>query len=343
MNAPLLGLLIGILFGAASQAGRFCLLRGMKGAVGGNDLSALRAFGIAMAVAILTTQIMAANGATDLAASLPMRPRYSVAGLLSGGAIFGIGMVLANACGARAVVLAVGGNLRAGLAVIALAVAAQASQTGVLAPLRNWVQGFAVVEPAALSLPDLLAGAGLGAGLATFLATGLPVLLLLGLGLPLLRERPREAALAAVIGLAVAAGWWATHITNDPFDPRILTSISFVGPMGDGLLWLMLSTGRALGFGVTVIAGTAMGAFAMARISGGFRLHLPESPGSAMRAVAGGIAMGFGGVLALGCSVGQGLSGISTLSLASLVAFLGIVSGIAIGLAVKRQSERTPS
>lgn len=334
MNAVLLGLALGGVFGAAARSGRFCLLRGMRGVMAGGDLSAIRAFALAMAVAICATQALSLSGVIDLAAALPLRGRFSWSGALGGGAIFGIGMVLANACGARSVVLAAGGNLRSVLVLLCLGLGAQASLTGVLAPLRVSLQSGGAAEPAARSLPQLFPA--LEPRLATVLVAGLLVLALAALSLPLLRTQRRQAASAAIIGLTIAGGWWIGFATDDPFDPKTLASISFVGPMGDGMLWLMLSTGRALSFGVAIVAGTALGALAAALLARDFRVEAVGSGGQMLRAMAGGILMGFGGVLALGCSIGQGLGGVSTLSLASLVAFSGILAGIAVGLVVVR-------
>lgn len=325
MSAVALGLVLGAIFGAAARAGGFCLLRGVQGLRPGGELSALRAFALAMLVALLATQGLNLAGGTDLAAAMPLRAGNPWPSMAAGGVIFGIGMVLANACGARSLVLLAGGNLRALLVLLCLGLATQATLTGVLAPLRLAVQGLGQGAPAAPSLPQALAGAGIAFPL--LVSVAVPALLLGWFALPLLRRNPREAAMAAVIGLSIAGGWWITHATDDPFDPRPLTSLSFVGPMGETLLWTMLSTGRPLGFGVAVIGGTLAGAFATAILTRGFR---PESFGSApqmLRAVAGGLLMGFGGVLALGCSIGQGLSGFSTLSLGSFVALAGIVAG----------------
>ncbi len=334
MNAILLGLALGGVFGAAARSGRFCLLRGMRGVMGGGDSSAIRAFALAMAVAILVTQALDLFGGTDLSVSLPMRERFSWSGMLLGGTIFGVGMVLANACGARALVLAAGGNLRSVLVLLCLGLGAQASLTGVLAPLRVSLQSGGLVEPMARSLPQLFPS--LDPQLATALTAGPLVLVLAVLSLPLLRTQRLQAISAAIIGLAVAGGWWISFATDDPFDPKVLTSISFVGPMGDGMLWLMLSTGRALSFGVAIVAGTLLGALATALLARDFRVESFGATGQILRAMAGGILMGFGGVLALGCSIGQGLGGVSTLSLASLVAFSGILAGIAGGLVVIR-------
>lgn len=384
MSAIVLGLALGTVFGAAARAGRFCLLRGMKGLFprtaaassegprtyparhgpgsrpadgfqqargevraeqgSARDPSALRAFALAIAVALAGTQALNLLGGTDLGAALPLRAGNPWSAMLIGGAIFGLGMVLANSCGARALVLLAGGNLRSLVVLLCLGLSAQATLTGVLAPVRAAVQQLGQASLTGLSLPQVIAGAGIPAQAALALATVLPALALAGFAWPLIRRRPMEAAMAAIVGATIVGGWWITFATDDPFDPKALTSLSYVGPMGESVLWLMLSTGRQPAFGVAVVGGTLLGAFATALLTRSLRA---ESFGSARQTVAsalGGALMGFGGVLALGCSIGQGLSGLSTLSVASLVAFAGILAGTALGLAILPRSalpERT--
>ncbi|MDO5705375.1 MAG: YeeE/YedE family protein [Paracoccus sp. (in: a-proteobacteria)] len=322
MTPVLAGLVLGIVFGAAARAGRFCLLRGVRGI--GGDLSPLRAFALALVVGIAGTQALTWVGLLDLSNSLPLRPRWSWVGLLSGGVIFGAGMVLANACGARSLVLAAGGNLRSVVVLLAMGLAAQASLTGVLAPLRVWIGGLGAVEPALPTLPLPVAG--------------IAVLALAVFALPL-RRRPVEAGAAIIIGATIATGWWAVYASDDPFDPKLLTAISFIAPTAEGMLYLMLSTGRAAGFGTALVAGTLVGALVMALLTREARLETFAGTGQTLRAIAGGILMGFGGVLAMGCSIGQGISGVSTLSLASLVAFAGILTGIAVALILFRPQQ----
>lgn len=337
MSAVALGLLLGATFGAAAGAGRFCLLRGIKGLRPDGDLTALRAFALAMVTALLATQALDLAGGTELQASMPLRAGNPWSSMLTGGVIFGFGMVLANACGARSLVLLAGGNLRSLLVLLCLGLAAQATLTGALAPLRMAVQRMGPPTPAS-SLPQILATAGLSPSQALALSVALPALALCWFALPLLRRSPLEAAMAVVIGLTVAGGWWITFATDDPFDPRPLTSISFVGPVGESLLWTMLATGREAGFAVAVIGGTLAGAFASALLTRSFRPESFGSPRQMLGATLGGVLMGFGGVLALGCSIGQGLSGFSTLSLGSIIALAGIIAGAAVGLSLFPQS-----
>lgn len=338
MTAVALGLGLGAIFGAAAHVGGFCLLRGMKTLRSGGDRSPLRAFALAMLVAMLATQALDLTGGTDLGAAMQLRAASPWPSMLAGGVIFGLGMVLANACGARSLVLLAGGNLRALLVLLCLGLAAQATLTGVLAPLRVAVQQMWTGAPAQVALPQLLQSAGLGRPLALGLSIAVPALALAWFAGPLLRRSRIEAGAAVVIGLTIAGGWWITFATDDPFDPRPLVSLSFVGPVGDGLLWLMLATGRQIGFAVAVIGGVLAGACATALLTGSFRAQSFGSTRQMLGAVAGGVLMGFGGVLALGCSVGQGLSGFSTLSLGSLIALAGILAGIWAGLSLFPQS-----
>lgn len=318
-----LGFGLGAAFGAAAQAGRFCLLRGLKGLRRGGDLSALRAFALAMAVALLASQMLDRAGLTDLAAAMPRQAGNPWPSILFGGALFGLGMAVANGCGARALVLLGSGNLRSLLVLLCLGLAAQATLTGVLAPLRAAVQ--AIGGP----VPRLA-----GQGAAITLVALLLVLILAAFAAPLLRRHRRDAAMAAVIGVAVAAGWAASFAADDPFDPRPLNSISFVGPVGETLLWSMLATGRAAGLGVAIVGGTLAGALTAALGTRSFRAEGFRAPAEMLRAAAGGLLMGFGGVLALGCSIGQGLSGVSTLAPGSFIALAGIALGALGGLAI---------
>ncbi len=353
MTLLLAGLLLGLAFGMAARLGRFCLLRGLRGvlvarqAPGGPDDDqgqALRAFALALAVALLATQALALAGQIVLSEAQVVRPRFAWPAMLLGGVLFGVGMVLARSCGARALVLLGGGNLRALAVLLCLALAAQATLTGVLAPLRQALQGFGVVTLDHTRLAPALAAWGLPPAVAWGLAVVLPALALLvwALRKPVLRAAPAQAWSAAAIGLVVAAGWWVTaQVAVDPFEPRPLTSLSFIGPLAEALLYLQLAVGREAGVGALIVAGTVLGAALMAGLTRSQRLEgFAGRPGQLLQALAGGLLMGFGGVLAVGCSVGQGLSGLSTGALASLPACAGIVAGALAALMWQQRGSR---
>lgn len=331
------GLVLGIAFGTAARAGRFCLLRGLRQAwMRGTDLSALQAWALALAVALVATQSLAWAGLLEAERAQVARAGFSVPAVGLGGVLFGLGMCLARSCGARALVLLGGGNLRALVVLISLGLAAQATLTGVLAPLREGLQALGQFEFPAATLPGLLSAQGLVS--ARLWATGLPVLLLLVFALRggFLRQAPVEALAAAVIGLLVAAGWWVTaHLDVDPFDPAPPTSLSFIGPVAEALLYLQLAVGRPLSLGPVMMLGTLLGAVVTAWLMGDARLEGFESPRRMLSSAAGGLLMGFGGVLAVGCSIGQGVSGLSVLALASVPACTGIVLGASLGLGLE--------
>ena len=333
------GFLLGCGFGVAARLGNFCLLRGLRQIhSGGGDAPALRAYALALAVAMAATQCLASMQQIDLAQAQIVRSAFGVPGVLAGGALFGFGMVMAGSCGARAIVLFAGGNLRALVVLASLGLAAQATLTGILAPLRQALQGVGQVQLEAGTLPAQLQLAGMSATPAILLAALPPIALLLWFALrsPGLRRAPREAATASLIGALVALGWWLTsHVDVDPFDPAAPTSLSFIGPVAESFLYLQLAVERDLNLGPVMVLGTLAGAGGVALVTRSFKLTGFDSPQRLLASLAGGSLMGFGGVLAVGCSIGQGLSGLSTLALASIPACLGIVLGCHIGLAAE--------
>lgn len=330
------GFLLGAAFGIAARLGGFCLVRGLRQIRDGQtEAPALRAFALALATAIAATQGLIAAGNIDISRAVLLRSDFSAGGMLIGGLLFGLGMSLARSCGARALVLLAGGNLRA-LAVLAgLALAAQAALTGVLAPLREMLQAFGQMHLDAAALPDYLQRYGLSAYQARLLGAGVPALLLLGFSLRggRVRHAPRDAAMAVVIGLLVTLGWWlSTHVGIDEFDPLPPVSLSFVSPVAESLLYVQVAVGRAFSLGPAMVLGTLAGAGISAVATRSFALTGFASPQQLLMYFIGGLLMGFGGVLAVGCSIGQGLSGLSTLAIASLPACAGIMMGAYAGL-----------
>ena len=333
MNLLWAGFLLGCAFGVAARLGRFCLVRGLRESLAGPQAPALRAFALALAVALMASQALAWAGLIDLGAAQVVRARFSVPGVFIGGLLFGVGMALARQCGARALVLLAGGNLRALVVLLCLGLAAQATLTGVLAPVRQWLQGWGTVSLAHGALPHWLVALGLPTGVAMLGAAAVPALALLVYALRHRRGNGLALLCAAAIGALVAVGWWMTaQVGVDPFEPVPLTSLSFIGPVAEGLLYLQLAVGRAASLGPAIVAGTLAGAFAAALATRSARWEGFDSPARLAASAGGGLLMGFGGVLAVGCSIGQGLSGLSTLAFASLPAGTGIVAGALITL-----------
>jgi len=142
--------------------------------------------------------------------------------------------------------------------------------------------------------------------------------------------------MAVAVGLLVTLGWWITsHVGVDEFDPVPPTSLSFIAPAAESLLYVQVAVGRAFSLGPAIMCGTLAGAGVTALATRNFVLEGFDEPRQLLTCLAGGLLMGFGGVLAVGCSIGQGLSGLSTLAMASLPACLGIIIGAGIGLTMK--------
>jgi hypothetical protein len=149
---------------------------------------------------------------------------------------------------------------------------------------------------------------------------------------PFLRSKGQIAAGVAV-GLLVTAGWFATgYLGADDFNPTPVTSLTFIAPVADTIQYVMLSTGLALNFGITLVAGVVLGSLVTALATGRFHWEGYSSPRHMLRSIGGAALMGSGGAMAYGCSIGQGLTGLSTLALASFVAVAGILLGSALGL-----------
>lgn len=326
----------GCAFGAAARLGHFCLLRGLRQSLGQDrqlprgSAPALQAFALALAVALLASQGLHWAGVVDLGSAQIVRPSFSIAGVLVGGALFGVGMVLANSCGARALVLLAGGNLRALVTVVFLGLGAQASLTGVLVPVRQWFQALAPVTLEQGSLPQVLQAAQWGPYASFALLALLPAVLLTAYALwqPALRRSPAQWLSAIIIGALVAVGWWLTATVDvDPFDPEKLTSLSFIAPIAESLLYVQVAVGRVFSPGPAMVLGVLTGACAMALFTRSAKWEGFESPARLAKTAVGGWLMGFGGVLAVGCSIGQGLTGLSTLAIATFPAVIGIVGG----------------
>lgn len=325
-----LGLVLGAIFGALAEVTRFCLRRAIVGARD-ERRPALGVWLAALATALLGTQAAVWAGLISFEGHRFLSPDLPWLGIALGGLMFGAGMVLTRGCVSRLTVLLGSGNLRALTVLLVFAVAAHATLKGVLAPIRT---GLGEVT------------APLGDAVALSALPGGPVawtLLLAAIALAIaLRSgaRPSHLVLAGLLGLVVPAAWVGTgFVLYDDFDPIPLESLSTTSPLADTLFWSVASTSIAPGFGVGLIGGIVAGAFLLASASGRFRWQSFESPGQTGRYVAGGVLMGIGGVLAGGCTLGAGLSGVPTLSFAAILAIGSIVVG---GIATDRLLERRP-
>ena len=303
---------VGIVFGAIAQITRFCLRRAV---VGEDRRQAAGVWLTALAVAVLGTQAAVQTGLIGFGDHRFMAAELPVLAIVAGGLLFGIGMVLTRGCVSRLTVLTGAGNLRALTVLIIFAVTAHATLKGVLAPLRTSLGSVTLpLENAALPGNALIWTALIAvAALAFALRSG---------------NRAGTLVLAAVLGLLVPLAWVGTgYVLYDDFDPIAMESLSFTSPAADTIFYTVASTAIAPGFGIGLMGGVVFGALIAALLSGGFAWQSFTSPRETGRYFAGAMLMGVGGVLAGGCTVGAGLAGVPTLSIAAILALAAIVAG----------------
>lgn len=318
---------LGVLFGALAERSEFCLLSGIRQAMRGERADKLGAFLVAMLVALAGTQVLAASDLIKLTDTIFFPATASVAAVIIGGLLFGLGAVLTRGCAGRLTVLAATGNLRALLMIFVFAFASYATQRGFLAWPRLSLEAVA---------PSGFAAAGLSASLGDGAIYALAAGALIAVAAIVFAFRFSARVITGIlIGAVVIGGWVVTGIlAADEFSDAKLFSLSFTSPLGNGLQYLMTATGSKIDFGIAMIAGILAGSGASALIGGRAKWQGFENPQQMLRYITGALLMGFGGVLALGCSMGQGLAGVSTLSYLSLLAIASIAAGMIAGLRV---------
>ncbi len=329
------GLLIGLSYGAIGLLSGFCLMSSLRGWWAEGDSRLIRTFALALGVAIAATQLLAAGGAVDLAKTIYLQPSFSAPLMFFGGLLFGYGMVLSNGCGSRALVLLGRGNLRSFVVVIVLGIVAQMTLKGLIAPARIVVLQASQTTATVTSVPALLSTLGLSEISARMLAASLVSggLIIFAFAHAPFQRAWGQIAAGLAVGLLVAAGWFATgYLGADDFNPAPVTSLTFIAPIADTLQYAMLSTGLTLNFGIATVTGVFAGSLLTALATRRFHWEGFSSPRHMLRSAGGAALMGAGGAMAYGCSIGQGLTGLSTLALASFVAVAGILVGTAAGL-----------
>ncbi|MDE2911989.1 MAG: YeeE/YedE family protein [Paracoccaceae bacterium] len=305
-----LGLGLGLAYGLLAQRSAFCLRRSLVGPWY-ECLPALGTWVMALAFAIAGTRLAVSVGLVSFEAHRFLSPNLPIASALLGGALFGAGMILSGGCASRLTVLVGTGNLRSLVVLLVFAVTAHAVMKGALAPLRETLGAITISGGVSVALTALPGREAWPLGLAFF-----ALLFALRSGAPV-----SHLVMAGAIGLLVPLGWVGTgFVLFDDFDPLPMQSMGFTGPMADTLFWAIAATSIPAGFGTGLAAGVVAGSLAAALWAGEFRWRSLENPRQTGRYLTGGVMMGVGGVLAGGCTVGAGLSGVSTASLAALLA-----------------------
>jgi len=336
------GLLIGAVFGMLVYRTNFCTMGSISDLMAFGDYRRFRAWLLAGAVAILGVQWLSHAEILPLAKTMYLAPSLNWFGNIAGGLMFGFGMVFAGGCASRNLARAGGGDLRSLVTLLVVGIFAYMAIGGVLGPARA-----ALEQATSVSLSGLASSQGLGdiaagvTGLAPATA-GLAVAVLVA-GAMLLycfmdgafRGSPVHIISGLGIGLTVVAGWALTGLAFDELADKPVQPISltYVRPTGDTLEWLQRYTALGWpGFGVASVMGAVLGSFLTSVAMGRFKLTTFSDVRDTARNLMGAGLMGIGGVMALGCTVGQAITGISTLALGSFLTFAAIVAGGVIGI-----------
>lgn len=314
----LFAFLIGLTYGIVAQKTQFCFSGAIKDFI--LTKSTRRAASVLTAVitAIIVSQFLAHNYEIDLTKSVYLQTDINYFSILLGGALFGIGMMLADGCSSRQLVKFAQGDLYSLVTIVFIAVFGYISAKGILA----------------IGLDPITKNEFLLSVSAWFPNQALPIYIIIPLLIVALWKLvPRFKNLVScidgvVVGLLIGSAWYVTGVLGfDDFEPLPLEALTFVYPSGKTLEYLMFYSGSTLSFSVSVVLGIVLGAFVMSFFNKKYRFGcvIAQKSNRLKNGILGGIMMGIGGITAMGCTIGQGLSGISTLAFASFLAIISIM------------------
>ena len=343
-------LALAVAFGAIAQRTHFCTMGAVADIVNMGDWSRMRMWALAIGVAMIGFNAMVFLGWVEAGKSIYAPPRLAWLSNLMGGLLFGFGMVLASGCGSKTLVRIGGGSLKALVVFCVLGISAYMTMRGLFGVWRvGTVDAVAVTLPAGQDLPSLVAHLSGGSRRTLALALGLVIGGAL-VAWALLRPEGRSADVllgGAGIGAVIVGVWWVSgrlgHLAEHPqtleeaflaTNSGRMESLTFVAPMAYTLDWLMLYSDKSKVLTVAIVsaAGVIAGAALVALATRSFRWEGFGGTEDTANHLAGAVLMGAGGVTAMGCTVGQGLSGVSTLALGSFIALAGILGGAVLGL-----------
>lgn len=333
---PGTGLLIGTVLGFVARLYRFCTLTALERYWYASDSHGLRSWVLAAAVALALTQLMLMLELINVDESFYLYPRFSLLGSIVGGVMFGIGMALVGTCGFGALVRIGGGSLQSLVVTVTIGLTALSTQRGFFGIAREQF-----IEPMAIDLSDIG-------------TQSLPALLTQLFGIPLywptvvacvllllwwvFKEQQfrtsRDGIISgSLIGACVALGWLCTsQLGNFLYRPVQLESASFVLPPGQMVQAFALGNSEIADYGVGLIVGVILGSLFVALKQRDARWEACDDARELRRHLGGAVLMGSGGVLAAGCTIGQGVSALSVLAISAPVVFLSMLLGARIGL-----------
>lgn len=328
----IIGFIGGGLLGLAARLGRFCTLGAIEDYLYQGSDTRLRMWILAIGVAGIFSFFLTLVGAFDPSRSAYYLAPFSPLAHIVGGLLFGYGMALAGNCGFGALARVGGGDLRSFVIVLVMGVSAYVMLSGPLAILRVAFLDATTINAGAKSYAEILSNVS-GLPLAISGLALSAIIVALALGSRDFISKPSVLIWAVVVALAIALGWAGTsYLATHGFSAVPVQSHTFTAPLGETMLYFMTSSGGGLSFGVGSVAGVWVGAFGGSLIKGHFRWEACEDPRELRRQFFGAVLMGFGAVLALGCTIGQGISAFSVMALGAPLTFAAIFAGAALGL-----------
>ncbi len=325
------------MLGGAARWTHFCTLSSLERYWYADDSRGLRTWVLASAVALTGTQAMIALGWLDISETFYLDNRLSWLGAILGGLLFGLGMALVGTCSFGALVRLGSGSLRSLIVVIAIGLAALTTQRGLTGRWR-----MSQIEPLALDL-SAFSSQSIGDLISELIGLSVSPLVALMFAIalfywvfrePSYRCETRSIVTGTIVGLCVCFGWFATsYLGTQVYSVVPVESASFVRPPGDLLLTFIAATPIIPDYGVGLLLGVVAGSALVARASRDMHWEACDDARELGRHLLGAFFMGTGGVLAAGCTVGQGISGLSTMALSAPIVVISIYVGARTGLA----------
>ncbi len=365
---------IALIMGAVVNKTGFCTMGAISDWVNIGDTGRMRAWVLAIAVGVLGVMALEAAGLVNVTNTFPPYRQTNLVWLenVLGGILFGIGMTLASGCGNKTLVRAGGGNLKSVMVLLIIALIAYfminpfpgSDKTLYSTLFYPWTSKATVALSTNQDLGAMLFGDKAATGRMVMGGVIGGLLLIWAFKSADLRKNFDNILGGLVVGLAVLAAWYITsHITvnadgsvmslqayaqdwdlyapTDAVKPASTAALAsqsytFINPMGQALGYVASGFNRTLlTFGIMALAGVIVGSLLWSLISRSFHIEWFASGRDFVNHFIGAILMGFGGVLAMGCTIGQGVTGFSTLALGSILTFFAIVLGSALTMKVQ--------
>ncbi len=343
------GFAVAFAFGAVASRVNFCTMGALSDVVNIGHWGRVRLWMWAVAVAVTGATALRLLGLVDLPRAVALRPSVPVLSLLVGGLLFGVGMTLSGGCVNKNLLRLGTGSLRSLVVLVFMGLASYMTLKGLFGQWRvAWLDPVRI-DLAASGWPDQ----GLASAVSQWLGVPGPLALLATAAVVVLlllvfifkdrsfRSNTPQLLGGAALGALVVCGWYVSGHLGFGENPetmenvyfatntRTVESLSFVAPVAYTLELLLLWTDKSLRitFGIASVLGMVAGAAAYSVAVGRFRWEGFASLADLRSQLLGAVLMGFGGVTALGCTIGQGLTGLSTLAIGSFIAVVAIVVG----------------